>query len=615
MIKAFRPRLAGLALSLFISAALFAATAVRAEGDRLAEVKTDPPELIAKPDYDGSLLGSYLAGRIALTGKDNEAAARFYREALQRDPSNGAILEEAFKLEIATGNREGAKSLGLKLIKEQPDHAIARFFIGIEEFREGNYRNADKHFRLGSKGALSELAGVLARAWVHMTRNDFKSAQQMLSKLTKEDWALFFEQYHTALIADLAQQEKLARAAFAKAYKKNPRSPRLVEAYARHAVKWNDRDLAEKILAPLVARAFPHPVAKALMDDILIGENPDLVLKTAREGLAEVFYGIGEALSGDAGGADIGLSYLQLALFVNPDFVTARFALAELHDSQKSYDLAIKTLENIPEDSPLWFNSQIRKAFNLHTLERVDEAEALLKKLLLKEPQNLQILQALGTILRNDKKYDEAVIYFTRAIEAVPAPDKRHWSLFYHRGIAYERSKQWEKAESDFKKSLELDGEQASVLNYLGYSWVDQNMNIGEAMQLIKKAVALKPNDGYYVDSLGWAYYRLRDYPRAAEHLERAVELQPQDPIINDHLGDALWRVGRKREARYQWSLALSLDPEPEEAATIKRKLAYARAHNHLAVMAILNQDWALNITRAERVFARALAKWGSVAN
>ena len=112
------------------------------------------------------------------------------------------------------------------------------------------------------------------------------------------------------------------------------------------------------------------------------------------------------------------------------------------------------------------------------------------------------------------------------------------------------------------------------MLNYLGYSWIDQGRNLREGLKLIKKAVSLKPDDGYIVDSLGWAFYKLGRYNDAVGQLERAVELRPDDPVLNDHLGDALWRVGREREARFQWDQALSLNPEPDEIPKIKKKIA-----------------------------------------
>ena len=197
----------------------------------------------------------------------------------------------------------------------------------------------------------------------------------------------------------------------------------------------------------------------------------------------------------------------------------------------------------------------------------------MLTSLLEKDPTNQQILQTLAGIESNRKKYDAAIPYYDRAIALLGTPEKKDWSLFYSRGIAFERTKQWAKAEPDFKKALELDPEQAAVLNYLGYSWLDQNMNIQEAFDLIKKAVKLRPNDGYIIDSLGWAYYLQKDYDQAVKHLDKAVELRPEDPTLNDHLGDVYWRLGRKLEAKFQWNQALSLSPEPEDALKIKKKL------------------------------------------
>jgi Flp pilus assembly protein TadD len=175
--------------------------------------------------------------------------------------------------------------------------------------------------------------------------------------------------------------------------------------------------------------------------------------------------------------------------------------------------------------------------------------------------------------MRSRKRYAEAADYYTRAIGLLPNPAKRHWGFFYSRGTCYERLKQWPLAEADLQKALKLYPDQPLALNYLGYSWVDQNRNLEEGMALIEKAVALKPDDGYIVDSLGWAHYKLANYKQAVRFLERAVELKPEDPVLNDHLGDALWRVGREREARFQWDQALTLEPEPEEAEKIKKKL------------------------------------------
>jgi Flp pilus assembly protein TadD len=147
------------------------------------------------------------------------------------------------------------------------------------------------------------------------------------------------------------------------------------------------------------------------------------------------------------------------------------------------------------------------------------------------------------------------------------------WSLFYSRGIALERSGQWKRAEADLLHALELKPDQPLVLNYLGYSWIDRGENLERGLKMVEKAVELRPEDGYIVDSLGWAHYRLGDYPNAVQYLEKAIELVPEDPTINDHLGDAYWQNGRSIEARYQWRRALQFGPQEDEVKPIEAKL------------------------------------------
>jgi Flp pilus assembly protein TadD len=213
-------------------------------------------------------------------------------------------------------------------------------------------------------------------------------------------------------------------------------------------------------------------------------------------------------------------------------------------------------------------------ASSFDQLERVDEAKKKLQGLLAERPNDIEAIQALGNIHRAHKEYKECAEVYSRAVALISNPVKNNWITYYFRGICYERSKQWPLAEADLKKALELFPEQPHVLNYLGYSWVDQGVNLDAGMDMIKRAVAQRPDDGYIVDSLGWAYYRIGNYEEAVKQLERAIELKPEDPTINDHLGDAYWRVGRALEAKFQWAHARDLKPEPEEMPKIVEKLA-----------------------------------------
>ncbi len=545
-----------------IVAVLLAAPAAYSEVE-LASVDAQDP---------GTLLGNYLSGRIARGDHDTATAADFYSKALAEDPSNEVILEQAFLLETASAHWDRALQLAHDLVKIEPAHRIAQFLLGCEAFKQGKYDEADQHFAEARQGPIADLTSTLARAWVKEAAGKPDEAFAILDSLSDADWAQFYQRYHRGLIADVAGKSDIAGEALAGAFKKNPGTLRVTEAYARHAVNANNRKLAVQTLKTHLSKTAGHPLSRALLEDINAGQTPPLLVISPTDGLAEVFYGIGDALAGE-GGLDMGIIFLQFSQYLKPDFPLAHVALAEAYDNAKRYDLELQAFDRIPEASPLWLSVQIQKAFALNSLERVDESKTLLDSLIAKNPKDVRPLDALGNIMRSHERYGEARDAYSRAIALIPKPTKDNWALYYSRGVSNERLKDWPAAEADLKKALALSPEESVVLNYLGYSWVDQGMHLKTAMDYIRKAVKLKPEDGYYVDSLGWAYFRLGNLPAAVEQLERAVELRPDDPVINDHLGDAYWRIGRKLEAKYQWQQSLSLKPESDQVVELEKKI------------------------------------------
>lgn len=526
--------------------------------------------------HDGdpdSLFGNYLAGRQARLERDTGSAASFYSKALEKDPDNKVILEQTFLLETASGDWPRAVSLARSLVNKEESHRVARLVLGVTAFRNDDLAVAEEHFAAARNGPISDLTTGLSIAWLKLAAGKPGAALEALDGMEKVEWAQFYRYYHKGLIADMAGRSALAREAFSAAFEQNKRTRRIAEAYARHAARAGDTGLARQILNSHIESTSSNELSDALLAEIDSGGKPDAVVSNAAEGLAEVFFGIGDALTGE-GGIEVGTIYLQLALHLRPEFTLAVQSLGDVYDSSGNYEQAIEAYDRVPESSPLWLNIQIRKAYALNSMERTDEAVALLEELAEARPGETRPLDAMGSILRSHERYEEAAESYDRAIALLDEPDEEHWALFYARGVCYERMKEWPKAEADLQRALELGGDQPLVLNYLGYSWVDQGLHLDKAMKLIRKAVELKPEDGYFVDSLGWAYYRLGDYQKATKHLERAVELRPDDPVINDHLGDAYWRVGRRLEARYQWSQALTLDPEPEDKEEIKLKLS-----------------------------------------
>jgi Flp pilus assembly protein TadD len=269
----------------------------------------------------------------------------------------------------------------------------------------------------------------------------------------------------------------------------------------------------------------------------------------------------------------VALAYAQLALSVDGDKNINLTLLGDIYESMNSYQRSIDAYDAIDKASVLKPNADLEVAVNLQRLDKKDEAKARLRALTESDPKDYDALVTLGNLYRNNEEFAPAADVYNAAIALISQPQRDNWTVYYYRGIALERTKQWDKAELDFRKALQLEPDQPMVLNYLGYSMIDKKINLTEAIAMVRKAVELKPNDGYIVDSLGWAHFRLGEYDEAVKQLERAVELKPADPVIADHLGDAYWRVGRQLEARFQWQHAKDNKPEAEDLARIDKKL------------------------------------------
>jgi tetratricopeptide (TPR) repeat protein len=519
-----------------------------------------------------SASGSYLAARHAGNQKDAAAAAAYYRAALRGDPRNNELLGRTFLAVLANGEVDEAVKLAERVLQADKSDRVARLVLGVRAIKQKQYPVARRELAQSIRGPITDLAATLLSAWTLASPTEAKQAVETIDKLSGADWYAIFKDLHAALILDLAGQKKEAAKRFERSYKLDPTALRVVQSYGSFLSRQGNATEATKVFTTFDEALPRHPLIVDATTEIKAGKKLPMVIDTAQAGAAEVLYGLGAAL-GRRGGEDLGLIYLQLALYLSPSHPLALLSLGDLYEAMKKPELANKTYERVPLNSPLQRNAQIQLALNLDTLERTEEAKANLEKLIAANPGDVEAIMALGNVLRGRKQFAECGEIYSKGIDTITKSEKSNWVIFYFRGICYERAKQWPKAEVDLKKSLELYPDQPHVLNYLGYSWVDQGVNLDEGMRMIKRAVEQRADDGYIVDSLGWAYYRLGNMEEAVKHLERAVELKPEDPTINDHLGDAYWKVGRVLEARFQWSHARDLKPEPEELEKIQAKL------------------------------------------
>jgi tetratricopeptide (TPR) repeat protein len=518
-----------------------------------------------------SVSGSYLAARHAGVNKDAAAAAIYYRTALKGDPKNPELLSRAFMAVLQSGEIEEATRLADRLVQADRNDRLARFVLGVKAIKQKQYANARQQLSQSMRGPIADLAATLLIAWTNVGPTESKAAIETIDKLGGPDSYALLKDLHAGLILDLSGQRKEALKRLERAYKQDAGVLRVAQAYGSELSRLGNRDEALTVYRTLEETLPRHPLLVEAIRDLESGKRLAPLVDSAQTGAAEALYSIGSALG--RRGEDVGLIYLQLALYLMPNHGLAITALGDLYEGMRKFDLAVKTFERVPSTSPLYRAAQVQRAHNLDQLERTDEATADLQRLINEDATDRDAVMMLGNILRARKKFSECGDVYSRAVDSINRADKQNWVIYYFRGICFERSKQWPRAEADMKKALELFPDQPLVLNYLGYSWVDQGVNLDEGMRMIQRAVEQRADDGYIVDSLGWAYYRVGDYDNAVRHLEHAVELRPEDPTINDHLGDAYWRIGRRLEAQFQWNHARDLNPEPEEMDKIQAKI------------------------------------------
>jgi tetratricopeptide (TPR) repeat protein len=530
-----------------------------------------PPPAAASQD----LYGDYLAGRQAQHRRDFASAANYYEKALAADPDSPELIGRAFLMQVFTGNFDRARALARKELKLDPNDAVAHLVMVVDRLKTGDTGGAVKAAAVLPSDGVHRFVAPFALAWTRMAAGDPTGAETALQGLDKFNGFEPLKLFQLGLLYDFAGKPDKARQYYDKAVGANDQlNWRLTSVVANFEERQGHGDQAQALYDRFLRQNSSSDLATAIAA-IRAGGPPKPPIRSAADGLAAAMFDLASVLN-QPETIDLSLLYDRFALPLRPQFPLAQLLLSDILSAQRKPEESLAVLREIPQDSPYYWSAKLRAAVNLDTLERTDEAIVQLKTMASENPSSIGALVSLGDILRAKKRFAEAAEAYDEAIrrtEAAGLPER--WTLFYDRGVALERSGQWERAEADLLKALELKPDQPMVLNYLGYSWVDRGERLDRGMKMIEKAVELRPEDGYIVDSLGWAHYRMGEYEAAVEQLEKAIELVPEDPTINDHLGDAYWRTGRLAEARYQWRRALQFGPQEDEVKPIEAKIEH----------------------------------------
>jgi tetratricopeptide (TPR) repeat protein len=516
--------------------------------------------LAPQPVQADSLYGAYLAARHADLTSDYRAYVEYGTRALAQDPENIQLMSNLLVAQVGLGWFDAALAVAHRLEQKAPQDQVAGMVLLADAIRREDWQNV---LDLLARGySVGELLDGMIAAWAELGAGRMSQAMALFDDLAQSPGSETFVLYHRALALALVGDHESAAEILSG--ESGPVLQLNYDGITTYAQVLNQLErnadaieMLDKVLPDIGDAAM-----QTLRDKLAAGETvPFDAITSPRQAISEAFYAVADSLAGEVDPSVV-LLYSRVSEFSDPDSVYALLLSAELLEAMDRHELAVETYGRISRDSRIYPQAALGRAEVLRRWGKVDEAIAELRLLAEAFPENLLVLISLGDILRFEWRYEEASHAYDSAIKLLEGEDPSQWSLYFYRGVTHEREGRWEQAEADFRKALELNPGEARVLNYLGYSFVEMNRNLEEALEMIELAVRNRPNDGYITDSLGWVYYRLGRYEEAVVQMEHAVELLPLDPVVNDHLGDTLWAVGRRLEAKFQWKRALSFITE-----------------------------------------------------
>lgn len=523
-------------------------------------------------DIGPSLTGHILAGSFAHEQKDLSSAIKYYEVAQSVNPDDPALLEKLFSLYMSAGEMTKAVGIAPRLIDLKQDVQQARLVLAVEKFKDRNYVEAEAIIRQTRDDPFSVFVKNMFLMWAAYGQGDDDRARSHAEALLDLRTLDTLAGWNIARLYEALGDNMAANDLFIAVIQKNTmKGSSFFSDYMSFLVSQGRGDEAMMLLENHLPQKDKTPYT---LDAYRVLETPSKRAKMSpAEGLSMGLMELGVIFSGELP-AEITLPYLHQALWLDRTSDKARVVIGELLMGMGDEIRALDIYGDVKAQSISLTFARLSEARILENLGRKAEAQSLLESFVEKENYSFT-LQTLADFYRRDEQMAKAELIYNKLIDQLEEDNDSNWELYFYRGITLEQQDRWDEAEADLLKARRLSGNQPFVLNYLGYSWIDNGINLYQGLEMIKKAVAQEPRNGFFVDSLGWAFYRMKDFGAAVQFLEKATELEPDDPEIIDHLGDALWQSGRQIEARYQWRRALSLEDDATKQKEIEEKIDY----------------------------------------
>lgn len=526
------------------------------------------------PTEEGKLFADYLAGKYAQKIEDAPASAAYLSRAFSRAPGNASVGANAIRAAITNGDETLARTLAIEMDTLAPSEPLTRIVLSARDMKAGKYAEAADRLSLQPDDPTLGVLIAMMEAWAEYGAGQTDEALEIFQSIETGGYFDIIAAQQTAIIyGELGEHEK-AEKAFA-LVESTGLTPILTSlAHARYLSSKGDNDKALAVLTAFSERqgGIETGPIRTAMTRLESGQALETKMSAAQHAANSVIDPAGAFFAQQRLYESAEL-YLRTALMMDPDNQHARVWLANVLERQERDSEAKDVYRDVPLSSDYTVSAQLSLANLLFQNKQREEAIERLR--VLNETQSTsRTREALGRLYLIEENYEKALPFYDRLVGTLSDEDiKSDPTPLYFRGICLAELDRWEEAVADFRKVLSINPDNAEVLNYLGYTWVDRGENLTEAFEMIRRAVELEPDSGAIIDSLGWAHYKLGQYSEAVIHLEDAVAKDPDSATIIDHLGDVYWKLGRYREAGFQWQRALEFDPTDEERAAIEQKL------------------------------------------
>lgn len=510
-----------------------------------------------------TLSGNYLAGRFAQRRQDWDAAQNYINVVSDFDHENKMLLQRAFLLSVGAGQHARARTLAEKVLKADPADELALIYLGCDALSRDEFQKTLDIVRQLPAAGFGQYTKPLLSAWALAGMGKKDMALRILRQSATEGDPTFHT--HAAMIEEMTGNFDAASEHY-KASMSEGLTPHAALFAAQFFRSHGEAETADKIYSRL-SSAYPFI------------DTASQKLPGAKTGITRPAEGAGIALFDLASllyekrafdSAQIYGSLVQLLMPKSPFTLIMMGDLATLHEQHQK---AISLYEEIPENSPLYWLSRTRIAEVYESAEQPEMAVTLLEDLAKTQQTRTPALIVLGDFYRRQEQYDKALGAYDQVLGSAEKTEKM-WSVFYARGMSLERLNDWTRAEKDLLTALEFQPDNPMILNFIGYSWAEKGINLDKALEFTKRAADMRPDDGYILDSYGWALYRSGNFTEAVKWLQRSVEIIPDDPAMLDHLGDAYWKMGRKDEARYKWRSAHDMSKDTVLKQSIAKKIS-----------------------------------------